>query len=147
MSQLTFHGPLSQARAVQLTERLTRTGPRTVLDIGCERVELMLRILAAAPEATGIGIDLDEDDLARGRAAAQARGLAGRVSFIRESGIATTRGPADLVLSVGASQAITDVQPPGLDRDGHRPGMGGVRVGIPGRRGGVARRPPQAARR
>ncbi len=113
MSQLTFHGPLSQARAVQLTERLTRTGPRTVLDIGCGWGELMLRVLAAAPEATGVGVDLDEDDLARGRAAAHARGLADRVSFIRESGIGTTRGPADLVLSVGASQAVTDVQPPG----------------------------------
>lgn len=113
LSQLTFHGPLSQARATSLTERLTRTHPRTVLDIGCGWGELMLRILAAAPDATGVGIDLDEDDLARGRAAAQARGLADRVTFACESGIGTTRGPADLLLCVGASQAVSDVQPPG----------------------------------
>ena len=113
LSQALFHGPLSQARAARLTERLTRNHPGTVLDIGCGWGELMLRILAAAPDATGVGIDVDDDDLARGRAAAQARGLANRVTFACESGIGTTRGPADLVLCVGASQAVSDVQPPG----------------------------------
>jgi cyclopropane fatty-acyl-phospholipid synthase-like methyltransferase len=113
MSQLAFHGPLSQARAAQLTERLARNNPGTVLDIGCGWGELMLRILAAAPHATGVGIDIDDDDLARGRDAARARGLDGRVTFARESGIGTARGPADLVLCVGASQALSDIQPPG----------------------------------
>jgi len=113
LSQVPFHGPLSQARAAQLTERLTRNHPGTVLDIGCGWGELMLRILAAAPDATGVGIDLDDDDLTRGQAAARARGLADRVTFARESGVGTTRGPADLVLCVGASHALSDVQPPG----------------------------------
>jgi cyclopropane fatty-acyl-phospholipid synthase-like methyltransferase len=115
LSQVPFHGPLSETRATNLTKRLTRNHPRTVLDIGCGWGELMLRILAAAPDATGVGIDLDldDDDLARGRVAAQARGLADRVTFACESGIGTTRGPADLVLCVGASQAVSDVQPPG----------------------------------
>ena len=67
LSQVPFHGPLSQARAAQLTERLTRNHPGTVLDIGCGWGELMLRILAAAPDATGVGIDIDDDDLTRGR--------------------------------------------------------------------------------
>lgn len=113
LSQTPFHNPLSEARAERLTERLTRAGPRTVLDIGCGWGELMLRILAAAPDATGVGIDIDDGDLARGRAAARARGLADRATFISESGIGTTRGPADLVLCVGSSQALSDVQPPG----------------------------------
>ena len=113
LSQVPFHGPLSEARATSLTKRLTRNRPRTVLDIGCGWGELMLRILAAAPDATGVGIDLDDDDLARGRATARARGLADRVTFARESGMATTREPADLVLCVGASHALSDVQPPG----------------------------------
>ena len=52
MSRLAFHGPLSQARAVRLTERLTRNNPSTVLDIGCGWGELMLHILAAAPDAS-----------------------------------------------------------------------------------------------
>jgi cyclopropane fatty-acyl-phospholipid synthase-like methyltransferase len=113
LSQVSFHGPLSEARAARLTDRLTRSSPSTVLDIGCGWGELMLRILAAAPDATGVGIDLDEDDLARGRQNAQARGLADRVTFARESGIGTARGPADLVLSVGATQALSEVQPSG----------------------------------
>ena len=75
LSQVPFHGPLSEARAARLTERLTRNHPGTVLDIGCGWGELMLRILAAAPGATGVGIDLDDDDLARGRAGARDRGL------------------------------------------------------------------------
>ena len=40
LSQVPFHGPLSQARAAQLTERLVRNHPGTVLDIGCEWGEL-----------------------------------------------------------------------------------------------------------
>ncbi len=211
LTQVPFHGPLSQARAAQLTERLTRNNPGTVLDIGCGWGELMLRILAAAPDATGVGIDIDDDDLARGRDGARARGLDARVTFARESGVGTARGPADLVLCVGASQALSEVQPPGhiaaalavlrrlvtpggrvllgegfwqhpptaaelaamwpgmtagelLDladiadlavAAGFRPawietasetGVGGVRVGLSGRRGGMARHPSRSPR-
>jgi len=112
LTRLTFHGPLSEGRAARLTERLARTDPRTVLDIGCGWGELMLRILEAVPEATGLGLDTDEGDLARGRDNAKARGLADRVTFVRESGVGTTRGPADLVLCVGASHALTEAEPP-----------------------------------
>ncbi|MDQ2816240.1 MAG: class I SAM-dependent methyltransferase [Actinomycetota bacterium] len=112
LTQLAFHGPLSEARAARLVGRLTRADPATVLDIGCGWGELMLRILAAAPEATGLGFDTDEGDLARGRDNARARGLDDRVTFVRESGIGTARGPADLVLCVGASHALSDAPPP-----------------------------------
>ena len=113
LTRLAFHGPLSEARATRLVARLTRDNPRTVLDIGCGWGELMLRILAAAPDATGFGLDTDEGDLARGRENAKARGLADRVTFARESGVGTTRGPADLVLCLGASHTLTEVEPPG----------------------------------
>ena len=83
LTRLTFHGPLSEDRAARLTERLTRPKPRTVLDIGCGWGELMLRILSAVPEATGLGLDTDEGDLARGREAAKVRGLGDRVTFVR----------------------------------------------------------------
>jgi SAM-dependent methyltransferase len=113
LTQLTFHGPLSEVRAARLVARLTRNSPRTVLDIGCGWGELMLRVLAAAPDATGLGLDTDEGHLARGRDSARARGLDGRVTFVRESGVGTGRGPADLVLCVGASHALTEAEPPG----------------------------------
>src|SRR6478609_2108756 len=96
LSQLTFHGPLSEARAARIVARLAAGQPRTVLDIGCGWGELMLRILAAVPAATGLGLDTHEGDLARGRASARARGLGDRVTFACESAVRTARGPADL---------------------------------------------------
>jgi SAM-dependent methyltransferase len=112
LTRLTFHGPLSETRANALVHRLTRTNPRTVLDIGCGWGELMLRILTAAPEATGVGIDITAEDLARGRRNAEARGLAQRAAFVEESAVGTSRGPADLVLCLGASQALSAAEPP-----------------------------------
>ena len=112
LTRLTFHGPLSEARAGRLVDRLTRARPATVLDIGCGWGELMLRILAVLPDATGFGFDTDEGDLARARDTARARGLSDRVTFAHESGVGTTRGPADLVLCIGSSHALTEAEPP-----------------------------------
>ncbi|WP_435178492.1 SAM-dependent methyltransferase [Actinacidiphila sp. bgisy145] len=114
LTRLTFHGPLSDARAAAIIDRLAGTAPpRTVLDIGCGWGAFMLPVLEAVPGATGVGVDLNAEDLARGRAAAEQRGLADRVAFVEESGIGTTRGPADLVLCLGAGHALTDQSPPG----------------------------------
>ncbi|WDF39701.1 class I SAM-dependent methyltransferase [Streptomyces sp. T12] len=112
LTRLTFHGPLSETRANNLVQRLTRTNPTTVLDIGCGWGELMLRVLAAAPQAQGTGIDVNAEDLARGRREAETRGLAHRAAFVEESAAGTSRGPADLVLCVGASQALSAAEPP-----------------------------------
>lgn len=66
LTRLTFHGPLSEARAAQLTSRLSQAAPATVLDIGCGWGELMLRVLEATPGADGLGLDLNAEDLTRG---------------------------------------------------------------------------------
>nr|WP_246620273.1 class I SAM-dependent methyltransferase [Streptomyces corallincola] len=108
LSRLTFHGPLSDARADAMVRRLATPRPARVLDIGCGWGELMLRVLAAVPGATGVGVDLNGEDLARGRANAVARGLGERVEFVAESAVGTVRGPADLVLCLGASHALTE---------------------------------------
>lgn len=112
LSRLTFHGPLSEARAARIVGRLAGSAPSTVLDIGCGWGELMLRVLEAVPGARGVGVDLNGDDLARGRANAKARGLAERVEFAEESAVGMSRGPADLVLCLGASHALSEASPP-----------------------------------
>ncbi|MEI5103458.1 class I SAM-dependent methyltransferase [Streptomyces sp. PmtG] len=113
LTRLDFHGPLSENRAAALVHRLTgRAAPASVLDIGCGWGELMLRVLEAAPAARGTGVDVNADDLARGRALAKERGLAERVRFVEESATGTAHGPADLVLCLGASHALSDAEAP-----------------------------------
>ncbi|MFJ9704346.1 SAM-dependent methyltransferase [Streptomyces sp. NPDC101234] len=108
LTRLTFHGPLSETRATGMVRRLAATRPATVLDIGCGWGELMLRLLEAVPGAGGVGVDLRTEDLERGRRGAEARALADRVEFAEESAVGTGRGPADVVLCLGASQALSD---------------------------------------
>jgi SAM-dependent methyltransferase len=109
LTRLTFHGPLSEERAARIIDRLAWIAPpATVLDIGCGWGEFMLRVLETVPGATGVGVDLNAEDTAHGRADAERRGLAGRVEFFEESAVGTTRGPADLVLCLGAGQALSD---------------------------------------
>jgi SAM-dependent methyltransferase len=112
LTRLTFHGPLSEARAAGLVRRLAATAPDTVLDLGCGWGELMLRVLEAVPGARGTGVDLNAEDLSRGRSNATARGLAPRVEFVEESAVGTAHGPADLVLCLGASHALSAAEPP-----------------------------------
>ncbi|CAM5259392.1 Methyltransferase type 12 domain-containing protein OS=Streptomyces glaucescens OX=1907 GN=SGLAU_17605 PE=4 SV=1 [Streptomyces glaucescens] len=112
LTRLVFHGPLSERRADALVRRLAANAPATVLDLGCGWAELLLRVLAAVPGATGTGVELSGDDLDRARRAARDRGLADRVTLLEESAVDTGRGPADLVLCVGSSQALTTVEPP-----------------------------------
>ncbi|MFF3163696.1 SAM-dependent methyltransferase [Streptomyces sp. NPDC003273] len=112
LTRLSFHGPLSDARATALVRRLAAARPRTVLDIGCGWGELLLRVLEAVPGARGTGVDVNGEDLARGRRAAGPRGLADRVEFAEESALGTRRGPADLVLCLGASQALSTAASP-----------------------------------
>jgi len=108
LTRLTFHGPLSDARADRLVTRLSRTSPSTVLDVGCGWGELLLRLLAACPTARGVGLDVNEDDLARGRAAAEARGLDDRVSFVAADASGAEPEMADVVMCVGSSHSLSE---------------------------------------
>ncbi|MEU0004086.1 class I SAM-dependent methyltransferase [Streptomyces sp. NPDC006314] len=115
LSRLTFHGPLSEPRAGRMVQRLAATRPHTVLDIGCGWAELLLRLLDAVPGAKGTGIDVSGEDLARARRNAERRGLADRVEFVQESALETRRGPADVVLCLGASQALSAADSPTVE--------------------------------
>ena len=100
---LAFNAPLSSARADALAPDLAAHVPVQVLDVGCGWGELLLRILAAAPGATGTGWDADERLLARAQANARDRGLAERVRCrYRRSG----RSPVDLLVCVGSEHVF-----------------------------------------
>lgn len=106
-AHLDFNAPLSHERARRIAEALARAQPRTVLDLGCGWGELLLRVVAAAPGATGTGVDRDTALLDRGRANASARELADRVRFV-EADAATATGHADVVLCIGSDHAFGD---------------------------------------
>ncbi|MGW7051213.1 SAM-dependent methyltransferase [Streptomyces sp. NPDC054887] len=105
---LTFHGPLAEDRAERIVARLATVAPATVLDIGCGWGELLLRVLESVSGSTGVGLDINAEDLARGREVAKERELSERVEFAEESALGTSRGPADVVLCLGSGQALCD---------------------------------------
>lgn len=110
-TRLQFHGPLSGERADRLVADLADLAvrsPATVVDYGSGWGELLLRVLAAVPEAHGTGIDVHGPDLVRGRALAAERGIAERTTFIEGSAADHTE-PADLVISLGAYQAFGSI--------------------------------------
>lgn len=119
LSGMVFHGPVGEPRAARWVDRLAPVlaaapdGGR-VLDIGCGWGELMLRLLEAAPHARGTGLDLNTADLARGRADAAARGLAPRADFVEADASTAPYAPADVVLCLGASQALSEDLPQAL---------------------------------
>jgi SAM-dependent methyltransferase len=107
-ARLDFMGPLSARRADRLVTDLAATKPSTVSDLGCGWGELLLRIVAACPGATGVGVDTDGADLVRARDNAAARGLSDRVTFLHGPAAEHARA-ADVVLNVGAYQAFGDI--------------------------------------
>ncbi len=100
---LTFLSPLSDERAQRLVAFLTEHAPATLLDVGCGWGELLLRVLEAAPTATGLGLDLDEESLAHAVSSASARGLGDRARFEARDA-RSVAGPFDAVTCIGASQ-------------------------------------------
>jgi len=101
---LTFLSPLSPERADRLVRFLADDLVGTVLDLGCGWGELLLQVLASAPETHGTGIDTDGVSLAHGRDLARHRGLDDRVTLL--DGDARTQAPphVDAVICIGASQ-------------------------------------------
>jgi len=103
---MRWNTPLSLEHGGLLLDRLDLRPGLHVLDLGCGWGELLLRAVAAVG-ATGVGVDTDDQVLARGRVLATERGL-GRVSFVSADS-ATWKQPADRVLCVGASHAWTGI--------------------------------------
>jgi SAM-dependent methyltransferase len=104
---LDFNSPLSGQRADAIAAALARRRPATVLDIGCGWAELLLRVLAAAPDARGIGVDSDTRLVERGRANATRRGLLERVDLRATEGNVPL-DPADAVICIGSDHVYGD---------------------------------------
>jgi cyclopropane fatty-acyl-phospholipid synthase-like methyltransferase len=103
-ARLAFNAPLSDERAAALVAALALAPGRHVLDLGCGHAELLLRVVAAHPGATGTGVDVDRRALDRGRRAAAARGLYDRVELV-DADVTTFDDRGDVVLCVGAAHA------------------------------------------
>lgn len=99
---MTFNTPMSEGRASGLVSVLS--GAASFLDLGCGWGELLLRLVAASPSATGVGLDLDAPSLERGRRLAAERGLASRVRFEAED-VTKTEARGRVVVCIGASFA------------------------------------------
>ncbi|WP_369746078.1 cyclopropane-fatty-acyl-phospholipid synthase family protein [Paenarthrobacter sp. AMU7] len=112
---LTWLTPLSEERAAHLVSFLSEPAPAEVLDMGCGWGELLLRVLTAAPQARGRGVDSAGSFIDRARQQAVTRGLLGRARFDSMPGLEVQDRPADAVICIGASQIwgppVEDAQP------------------------------------
>ena len=101
---LEFNAPMSSARVRDLLASLGPLADALIVDLGCGWAEFLLRLLAAEPSASGIGVDGDQAAIARARHNAELRGLDDRLQL--ECGDATDwSGRADVAIVVGASHA------------------------------------------
>lgn len=103
--QLTFLSPTSEERAETHVAWLAEDlGEGTVADVGCGWAELLLRVLARAPRARGLGIDLDTSRIERARRVATERGLQDRVELLAGPGIEHLPDHVDALVAMGSSQ-------------------------------------------
>jgi SAM-dependent methyltransferase len=104
-ASVDFISPMSWDRARRLAARLARDAPAVVVDIGCGLGELLIQVVELTHTGVGVGIDIDETVLERGRSNAAAKGLDHRIRFI--TGLADADiAQSDVVICCGASQAF-----------------------------------------
>ncbi|MEU4570560.1 class I SAM-dependent methyltransferase [Micromonospora sp. NPDC023956] len=104
-ARMRWNAPLSEEHAALLLDRLAVPDGARLLDLGCGWGELLLRAVSGTSSTTGVGVDTNEADLARGRTLAVERSLDSRVTFAQQEASAW-REPADRVLCIGASHAF-----------------------------------------
>ncbi|HEX9795104.1 MAG TPA: methyltransferase domain-containing protein [Planctomycetota bacterium] len=109
--ELPFWNPLQETVLDEWVEALELGPDPRVLDVGCGRGELLLRVLARWGGG-GVGVDADAAALELARAAAPARGLAARVRWRAEAFSLESLGAGDfdLALCVGSTHACGDLR-------------------------------------
>jgi SAM-dependent methyltransferase len=103
-----FMNPLPEGAVDEAIAALPLAPGARVVETGCGGGELLVRVLEAHPGATGVGVDLDRDALARAARAASTRLPAGREPELvaapaDQAGLEP--GSFDLVVNVAASHA------------------------------------------
>ena len=98
---LAFANPMSQTAVDAAVAALAAPAGGRVLDAGCGDGEVLLRALRAHPGVSGLGVDLDEDAIAR----AGRRAGALPVQF-RVGDAAAVTEPFDAAINIGASHAL-----------------------------------------
>jgi len=101
---LTFMAPLSEERAAKLIDFVSAKLVGTVIDVGCGWAELLIRILQVAPNARGIGVDMQESSIAHAQTLAVKRGIDGRITLVNGDARKHSPGSADAAVCIGASQ-------------------------------------------
>lgn len=99
-----FMTALSEDRAGRLVEFISSGLRGTVVDIGCGWAELLMRVIAAAPQCRGLGVDLDADMIEHGRHLAEQRGLTDRITLTAGDAQTSLPDVAEAVICIGASQ-------------------------------------------
>jgi SAM-dependent methyltransferase len=103
-------GPLSDGRLDELVVRTPLGRGDHVLELGCGKGELLVRLLARWPEATAEGFDRNPWFLAAARSIAESAGVARRVSFIETDapGALIADRSVAMTIAVGASGILGD---------------------------------------
>ncbi|MFE9427263.1 SAM-dependent methyltransferase [Kitasatospora sp. NPDC006697] len=99
--------PLSDESVTALLGQAIRTGHERLLDLGCGEAPWLLRALAAHPELTADGVDIDAASLDLARHCAEQLGVARRLGLHhRPAAEYTSPHRYDVVLCVGATHAF-----------------------------------------
>ncbi|CAN5283400.1 peptide chain release factor N(5)-glutamine methyltransferase [soil metagenome] len=85
--------------AVTAERRQGADAPLTILDLGTGTGAILLALLAALPNATGVGVDASPGALATARANAERLGFSGRVRFVEGDWARGVDGGFDVVVS------------------------------------------------
>ncbi len=104
-----FHDPGSITRRAHLRKALDGWGegrPGAVLDFGCGRGRHSFLVSSRWPEASVVGVDVDEEALDVARRRAAVRGYS-RLEFLREDAV-SARGLFDLVICIDVLEHIVD---------------------------------------
>lgn len=101
---LTFMAPLSQERAAKLIRFVAANLDGTVTDVGCGWAEFLMQILEAAPNASGVGVDMQEGSIAHAQGLARQRGIDDRITLITGDARNHVAGSSGAAICIGASQ-------------------------------------------